>query len=122
MKGYGKELILDLHDCNVNFFTRKAIKKFFRGLCKEIDMVPCKLVFWDYKWSRKPKNVAPHLDGCSAIQFISTSNITIHTFFQLKSVCLNIFSCKDFNPMKAGDFCKKYFEGKIVHQDVINRL
>ncbi len=122
MKYYGKELILDLHECNTEKFNRKDLKRFFKELCELINMEPCKLVFWDYLWSRKPKNLAPHLDGTSAVQFISTSNVTIHTLDQLKDVYINIFSCKDFDPDKASNFCIKYFEGVLVHKRVIDRI
>ena len=122
MKNYGKELILDLHDCNPDKFTRKALKKFFKMLCKEIDMDREKLVWWDYAGDNEGYLIAPpHLKGVSAVQFISTSNITIHTLDDLKQAYINIFSCKDFNAMKAANFCKKYFKGNILNRSIIHR-
>ena len=44
---YGMELVLDLHDCNPDTFTREAIELYFLDLCKLIDMEPCELHFWD---------------------------------------------------------------------------
>lgn len=34
---YGKELILDIHYCAVQIFTRKMIKEYFNKLCDLLD-------------------------------------------------------------------------------------
>ena len=120
-KNYGKELILDLHECNPDLFNRRDLRRFFKQLCEQIDMERCKLTFWDYRWSRKPKDIEAHLEGTTAVQFISTSNVTIHTLTQLKAVYLNIFSCKDFNTEKAAYVCRALFEGKVVTQRTVIR-
>lgn len=123
MRCYGKELILDLHDCDPRTFTRKSIAEYFGQLCRLIDMEPCKLVWWDDL--RTPKNeqeTEPHLKGTSAIQFIKTSNITIHTLDILQKVFLNIFSCKSFNARKASAFSARWFMGKIQNKQIIERM
>ncbi len=123
MEHFGKELIIDLHECNSDKFTRHHIRKFFKGLCKEIDMVACKQTFWDYTNDKEAYDKAPpHLKGTSAVQFIMTSNITIHTLDVTKKVYLNIFSCKDFNDLDAIIFCQEFFEGKTVRNLTIKRL
>lgn len=123
MKDYGKELILDLHDCDVSKFNRKDLKRFFEELCEEIDMEACKLVWWDDVGVPKAeRQTEPHLVGTSAIQFIKTSNITIHTLDIMKRVYLNVFSCKNFSGPKARTFCKKWFSGKVVNSQVIRRV
>lgn len=122
MKNYGKELILDLHKCNSKKFTREYITEFFEKLCKEIDMEACKVTFWEYETQEEFDKAPPHLKGISAVQFISTSNITIHTLHDLKAVYLNIFSCKDFHFMSAHKFCEKFFEGEVVRNLAITRL
>ena len=110
---YGKELIIDLHECDPATFTRESIENYFRALCKLIDMERCKLHFWDDvgvpEWE---KQTEPHLKGTSAIQFITTSNVTIHALDLLGEVYVNIFSCKEFNDEKADLFTIKHFEGK----------
>lgn len=122
MEGFGKELILDLHNCDPNLFTRGAIKKFFLALCDVINMEACDVHFWDYTDDPESYDEAPeHLKGTSAIQFIQTSNITIHTLDELKAVYLNIFSCKDFSNKDAEYFCKVYFKGEVVKSTVIER-
>jgi len=119
---YGKELILDLHYCDVKRFNRKTLKIFFRDLCKLIDMKRCELFWWDdYGLPKKDRQTEPHLKGTSAVQFIMTSNITIHTLDILKRVYLNIFSCKSFDTKKAAKFSEKFFRGRIINQKIINR-
>src|SRR3989338_11329371 len=122
IKNYGKEVILDLHNCNAKKFTRKIIKAYFTELCHLIDMQICKLCWWDdYGLPAAKRQTLPHLKGTSAVQFIMTSNITIHTLDILKSVYLNIFSCKDFNANEAAEFSRKFFEGRIASKIVVNR-
>ena len=121
-KSYGKEVILDLHNCNPQKFRRKSIRAFFIGLCDLIEMERCELFWWDdYGLPSKERQTAPHLKGTSAVQFIMTSNITIHTLDLLKNVYLNIFSCKEFDTHKAKQFSERFFEGKAVTFKVLAR-
>lgn len=122
MKPYGKELILDLHNCDPSTFNRKSIKKYFEQLCKQIEMEPCKLSWWDdHGVSPDEQQTEPHLKGTTAVQFILTSNIVIHTLDLLGAVYINIFSCKDFNSDIAKEFSAKWFKGKIVSSHEIDR-
>ena len=122
MKDYGKELILDLHHCNPKKFTRSELEKFFQELCIAIDMKRCELVWWDdHGLPPEECQTEPHLKGISAVQFIMTSNITIHTLELLGNVYLNIFSCKDFDSEKAAEFSQAFFEGKVVGATTIAR-
>jgi len=123
MENYGKELILDLHNCDPSTFNRKSIRNYFKQLCKLIDMKRCKLCWWDdYGVPPGEQETEPHLKGTSAIQFIRTSNITIHTLDLLKNVYINIFSCKDFNTDSVKNFTKDWFKGEVIHFCVIERL
>jgi S-adenosylmethionine/arginine decarboxylase-like enzyme len=120
MKNYGKEVIIDLHNCNPDKFTKDNIKKYLDELCELIDMEQVKLHWWD---SADHEDYAEdHLIGISAVQFIKTSDIVIHTLSVMKRVYLNIFSCKDFDGQVAIDFSKKYFEGDVVSEHVIDRV
>ena len=119
MKEYGKELILDLHDCNEHMFQRKYIKIYFKELCELIDMKRAKLVFWDdVGISEKEKQTEVHTKGTSAVQFILTSNITLHTLDILQRVYVNIFSCKDFDSIIARDFTVRFFNCKTIKQSL----
>ena len=122
MKPYGKELILDIHKCDSSTFTRKSIRNFFKELCDLIEMKRSRLVWWDdYGVPPEERETEPHLKGTSAVQFIETSNIVIHTLDILESVYLNIFSCKDFDMDVAKEFSREWFKGKIANSQVIER-
>ncbi len=123
MGAYGKELVLDIHNCNPATFTRSSIRRFFRDLCLLIDMERAKLCWWD-EYNTAPEDMVtePHLKGTSAVQFIMTSNIVVHTLDLLGCVYLNIFSCKDFDAHEALVFSEKWFRGSVVNFYVLERL
>lgn len=131
-KMYGKELTLDLYHCDASTFNRKSLKAYFKELCRVIDMEPCKLTFWDDKWTwlrkliffwDKTVQVAmePHTCGTSAVQFILTSNVTIHTLDLLKECYVNIFSCKNFDIEEALVFSVKWFRASEYDETVTTR-
>ena len=123
MDHYGKELILDIHQCDSQTFTRESIEDYFKELCDLIDMERCELYWWDdHGVPIEEQQTEPHTKGTSAVQFIITSNITIHTLDLLKNVYLNIFSCKDFDHKIVTEFSKKWFGGVIVNRHIIDRF
>jgi len=107
---YGIELILDLHGCDASKFTRDSITEYFERLCVLIDMQREALHFWDDEGlPEKDKQTSPHTQGTSAVQFILTSSIVIHTLDQLRAVYINIFSCKEYDPKVAENFSVEWF-------------
>lgn len=120
---YGKEMILDIHECDPQTFTRDSIKGYFEKVCDLIDMERCELYWWDdYGIPIDEQETEPHLKGTSAVQFIITSNITIHTLDLMKNVYLNIFSCKDFDHVVVKQFSEEWFKGKSVNEYIIDRV
>lgn len=120
---YGKELILDIHNCDTSNFTRDGIEKFMVDLCKEIKMEREDLHFWDYNGDIDEYRKAPdHLKGTTAVQFIRTSNIVIHTLDVLMRAYINIFSCKDFDISIATQVCLHYFGGNVVNSANMDRV
>ncbi len=108
------ELIVDLGGCDVSRFCRGAIEEYMVGLCDLIDMERCDLHFWDdIGVPEEDRQVSPHTVGTSAVQFILTSNITIHTLDILGEAYVNIFSCKDFSPDDAEQFTRNFFSAKV---------
>ncbi len=107
---YGQELILDLHGCDVTRFTRDAIERYCAELCGLIDMERCDLYFWDdVGVPEEEKQTRPRTKGPSAVQFILTSTIVIHTLDLMKAAYVNIFSCKEFDTDEAAEFTTKWF-------------
>lgn len=119
---YGQELILDLHNCNSKKFNRSVIDQYFAELCDLIDMKKCERYWWDYAGVPvTEQSTDPRIRGSSAVQFILTSSIVIHTLELLENVYVNIFSCKSFDTDKAMAFTVEFFEGEVAQCVVIDR-
>lgn len=122
-KIYGYELILDLHGCDVSKFTRKSIEEYMVTICKAIGMEREDLHFWDYEGV--PEEEIPkdsHLLGTTAVQFITTSNIVIHTLDLLKAVYVNIFSCKKYDTELAEKITREWFGARTSKTHFIERI
>ena len=86
-------------------------------------MKRCELYFWDdVGIPAKEKQNLPHTKGTSAVQFILTSNITIHTLDLLKAAYINIFSCKQFDKEVAEKITKEWFAAKQCRTIFIERI
>ncbi len=122
VKPYGYELILDLHEFYPDTFNRASIEDYFKKLCKKINMTRCDLHFWDdVGVAPEEQQTSPHTKGTSAVQFILTSTIVIHTLDRLGAIYINVFSCKEFDFEIVKQFTKEYFQGKIVNNHFIER-
>ena len=122
-KSYGVELILDLHGCDVTTFNRESLDNYFETICKAIDMQRCELHFWDdVGVPPEEQQTSPHTKGTSAVQFILTSTIVIHTLDLLKAVYINIFSCKEFDKDKAEKLTKEWFGARECRSHFIERI
>ena len=119
---YGHELILDLHDCNSSRFNRQDIEQFFEELCCLIDMERCDLHFWDdVGVSEQERQTNPKTKGTSAVQFILTSTIVVHTLDLMKVAYVNIFSCKNFDTDEAARFSAEWFDSTDWTANVVAR-
>ena len=72
-------------------------------------------IFWHDNTNR------PHLKGISAMQFIETSTIVVHALELLKTVFVNIFSCKEFDIETAKEFTMNFFKAKEADARVLKR-
>ncbi len=123
MGNYGKELILDLHSCDPVKFSRDSLQRYFVELCELIGMERCELHFWDDVGVPEGQcQVGSQTKGTSAVQFILTSSLVIHTLDLLAAVYVNLFSCKDFDADKAAAFTLSHFDGRIVQRLEVDRL
>ena len=113
---------MDLHGCNPKTFTRRSIARYFREMCDLIDMQRDEMHFWDdYGVPKAERVTEPHLVGTSAIQFIMTSNITIHTLPLLKYVAINVFSCKMFSWRVVEAFAQTFFQAQHIDSHTFPR-
>ena len=116
------KLILDLHGCDARLFTRAAIEQFCEELCVLIDMERCDLHFWDdLGVPMDEQQTDPKTKGTSAVQFILTSTIVIHTLDLMRAAYVNIFSCKDFNTDQAAEFTADWFGSTDWTSNVVVR-
>ncbi len=119
---YGTELILDLHECDASKFTRESIESFFENLCELINMERCDLHFWDdVGVPVDEQQTDPKTKGTSAVQFILTSTIVIHTLELLQTVYVNVFSCKAFDTDEAAEFVAAWFSSGDWTANVVTR-
>jgi len=122
-KPYGYELILDLHGCDASTFNRESLDGYFEKLCKAIDMVKCERHWWDdVGVAEEEKQTSPHTKGTSAVQFILTSTIVVHTLDLLEAVYVNIFSCKEFDKKVGEKVTKEWFCAKECRSHFIERI
>ena len=123
MKKSGIELILDMHGCDSSTFNRESIGRYFEGLCELIDMKREALYFWDdIGVPEEKRQTLPHTQGTSAVQFILTSSIIIHTLDQLDAVYVNMFSCKEFDPKLAEKFTVDWYGADECTARFIERI
>jgi len=120
---YGFELIMDLHKCDVGKFNRTSLDGYFEKLCKAINVQKCERYWWDdVGVSEEEKQTSPHTKGTSAVQFILTSTIVVHTLDLLKAVYVNIFSCKEFDREVAERVTREWFGAKECRSHFIERI
>lgn len=119
---YGYELILDIHDCDTSTFNRGSIDDFFTQICVGINMEKCAVHFWDdVGVPQEEQQTDAHTKGTSAVCFILTSTIVVHTLDLLQAAYVNIFSCKEFDANEAERFTRGWFKGKTAHAKFIQR-
>lgn len=119
---YGKEMILDLYKCDSKKFNRESITRWLIELCELLDMQREDLHFWDYEDCPEEKAKAPiHLVGTSAVQFITTSDIVIHTIELVGECYINIFTCKEFSELDAIKMTREWFSSKEYEYHIITR-
>ena len=120
---YGQELILDIHRCDVSKFNREDIDTFFEEVCSLTKMVQCERYWWDdIGVPIEEQQTSPHAKGTSAVQFILTSSIVVHTLDLLGKVYINVFTCKDFDPNIVAKYAETWFGGTIAATHFIARL
>ena len=120
---YGYELILDLHECNPATFTRTHLDQYFSKLCDLIDMEKCEVHIWDdVGVPLDERQTSPQTKGTSAVCFILTSTIVVHTLDILKAVYVNIFACKKFDPAVATELTENWFQAGSCKSTFIPRV
>jgi S-adenosylmethionine/arginine decarboxylase-like enzyme len=107
---------IDLHDCDPDKIRSKdTITQFSIDLCNYIEM----------KRFGEPIVVRfgadPRVQGFSLAQLIETSLISGHFAEDTDRAFIDVFSCKEYPPKKAAEFCQKYFGAKGMEYSVAFR-
>jgi S-adenosylmethionine/arginine decarboxylase-like enzyme len=116
-KIYGKELILDLYDCDPKVIrSKKKILEYSNKICNLIKIKKYgKPICERFGFSQD------FTVGYSLVQLIESSSITAHFSELWNRAFINIFSCKIFNDKVATDFTKKFFKAKRIKKRVLIR-
>lgn len=104
-KCWGMVASVDVYGCDQKLISDKAeIKKFIIALVDHIGMKR-------YGEPMIERFAEGELEGCSALQFIETSSITMHFDETENRAFVDIFSCKYFDYPQAEQFCREYLKG-----------
>lgn len=112
---YGKELILDLHDCDAGRFTRDSIGRF---LVKVGEMVGDEGRPETHFWGDVGVEQST---GVDAVQASQTSCIVVHTLNSWSALYLSLFSRKDFDDEAVGALTAQWFGAGTGTKRVIVR-
>ncbi len=112
---WGKSVSINLYGCNKEILADpNAIKKFIANIIKKIHMVAHGPTYIERFGSGD-------LEGYSAMQFIETSSITIHCDEVGGRAFIDIFSCKDFDPILPKKLAESFFEAGNSSSVTIDR-
>jgi len=123
MRGFGKHLIINLSGgSGYQLKTdEQNIRDFIDELCTKIDMKKHGLLILDWFGEN-------NVEGWSAVQLISTSNITGHFCGEYEeypetsnTAYIDVFSCKDFEKSVVIEVINKYFNPDCINSNMIIR-
>lgn len=113
-KIWGLACSFDIYECNpASIRDADRIKEFVVQLCDLIQMKR----FGDTQVVHFGED--EQVAGYSMTQLIETSLISAHFANLTNTVYLDVFSCKEYDPLLVEKFATEFFEGKycIVHQN-----
>ena len=115
-KYWGLEIQVDLKKCDPSKIRdKKVIEEFVIKLCSLIKMRrfgdPVIVNF----------GAEERVAGYSMFQLIETSNVSAHFANKTNNVYLNVFSCKEFDPLLVETFASNYFEARSSKSKVSKR-
>ena len=115
LRTWGKHLILDAAICKpYTIRSSDLITMFAKDLVKSIDMVA-------YGEPQVVMFGSGNKKGYTLIQLIETSNIAAHFVEENNSMYLDVFSCKDFDPLIVEEKVKWYFGAKRFRSKLMLR-
>lgn len=114
---FGMELAIDLHHCKLEKMDLPHLLDFLKQMLVISDMTAHgEPVVWDALESDEL-----HIKGYSILQLIKTSSIVIHTMDKTQLICVNLFSCKPFEPEAITKLATEFFQCTDVTTKVLQR-
>lgn len=118
---YGREVLLDVVDADPAKFTRASIEEFLGRLCGALYLERADLHFWDYDTPEERAEAPAHLRGVSAVQFVTTSTVVVHTLDESKQVLINVFGCGEIDAAVVERVAVSHFGGRVAAMHSIER-
>ena len=115
LRTWGKHLMIDAARLNGPAIRNPTrIHHFTAALVKRIDMIP-------YGPAQVVMFGSGNKKGYTMVQLIETSNICAHFVEENNSMYLDVFSCKDFDPIVVKETVEEFFEAKHMKLKVLTR-
>ena len=115
LRTWGKHLMIDAARLNGPAIRNPTrIHHFTAALVKRIDMIP-------YGPAQVVMFGSGNKKGYTMVQLIETSNICAHFVEENNSMYLDVFSCKDFDPIVVKETVEEFFEAKHMNLKVLTR-
>jgi S-adenosylmethionine/arginine decarboxylase-like enzyme len=112
---WGKHLALDIARAAPHTIRcPQTIYTFTKDLVKKIDMVA-------YGEPQIVMFGTGNKKGYTLVQLIETSNICAHFCEETNDIYLDVFSCKDFDPMVVRDVVNEYFKTDHMSLRMLDR-
>ncbi len=114
---FGMELVVDIDNCAPDVITSEMqLRQFSESLVRHIKMT----AFGEPQIVHFGHN-DPITAGYTLVQLIETSSIVGHFSEHLRRAHLNIFSCREFDPEAAAEFCATTLYGVVGAATVLIR-
>lgn len=115
MKYWGIHTVLDLSNCTPEPIRNpEVIKQWVKDLVVLLDMEAYGEPLIE-RFGKEDKA------GYTCVQLIQTSNICAHFAEDSNSVFIDVFSCKEYDPIVVEDHCLSVFGGRINQCNVMYR-
>lgn len=109
--------MFDCSGCDKALMQDKSnIYNFVKTLVKNIDMVAHGEPLIEFLCPGDPDK-----EGYSLMQLITTSSITGHFIDHQGHVYLDVFSCKQYDPVVVEDTIKQFFNAKNIKTNCVTR-
>lgn len=112
---WGLHVTIDAKGCNDFIKMEHKLLTFTHALCDIIDMKrykECEIVLFGDD---------PKVCGYTLVQKIETSLVSGHFVNATNDACIDVFSCKAYDPYAVREFIKMFFKPRQVMMNVIYR-